>query len=124
MIEPPHEIRFKGLGVSEGIVIGQVVRLHDGVQHLYHWTIADADLETELRRFRAAVSQASHQVLGIREQAEERFGKDRAYIFDAHLLMLADEKLIGDIERHITDERANAEWAVKVVGDRLRINSL
>lgn len=119
MREPPQEIRCKGLGVSEGIVIGQVLRMHDGVQHLYHWTIADADLETELRRFRDAVSQASRQVMDIREQAEERFGKDRAYIFDAHLLMLADEQLIGDIERHITEEHANAEWAVKVVGDRL-----
>jgi phosphotransferase system enzyme I (PtsI) len=93
--------------------------MHGGVQHLYHWTIDDADLETERRRFRAAVDRASRQVMGIREQAEERFGKDHAYIFDAHLLMLADEKLIGDIERQITDEHANAEWAVKVVGDRL-----
>ena len=34
-------------------------------------------------------------------------------------LLLEDEKLIGDIERHIIDEHANAEWAVKVVGDGL-----
>lgn len=119
MMEPPQEIRCKGLGVSEGIVIGQVLRMHDGVQHLYHWTIEDADLEKERRRFRSAVDRASRQVMGIREQAEERFGKDHAYIFDAHLLMLADEKLIGDVEQHITEKHANAEWAVKVVGDRL-----
>ena len=28
-------------------------------------------------------------------------------------------KLIAEIENEITDEQANAEWAVKVVGDRL-----
>lgn len=119
MMEPTQEIRCKGLGVSEGIVIGQVLRMHDGTQHVYHWRIDDADLETERQRFRAAVSLASGQVLRIKEQAEKSFGKDHAYIFDAHLLLLEDAKLIGDIEQHITDEHSNAEWAVKVVGDRL-----
>lgn len=119
MMEQPQEIRCKGLGVSEGIVIGQVLRMHDGTQHVYHWRVNDADLQTERQRFRAAVDLASQQVLTIKEQAEERFGKDHAYIFDAHLLLLEDEKLIGDIERHITEEHANAEWAVKVVGDGL-----
>jgi phosphotransferase system enzyme I (PtsI) len=119
MTEQPREIRCIGLGVSEGIVIGQVLRMHNGTQHVYHWKINDADLETERHRFRAAVDLASRQVLMIKEQAEQRFGKDHAYIFDAHLLLLEDEKLIGEIERQITDEHVNAEWAVKVVGDSL-----
>ena len=119
MTQPPHEIRFKGLGVSEGIVIGQVLRMHDGTEHVYQWRIAPAELEAERRRFRAAVSLASRQVLAIKERAEERFGKDHAYIFDAHLLLLEDEKLIGDVEQHINAEHVNAEWAVKVVGDRV-----
>lgn len=119
MSEQLQEIRCKGLGVSEGIVIGQVLRMHDGNQHIYHWRVDDADLDGERLRFLAAVDLASRQVLKIKEQAEKRFGKDHAYIFDAHLLLLEDKKLIGDIERYITVQRANAEWAVKVVGDRL-----
>ncbi len=119
MIDERPETRCKGLGVSEGIVIGQVLRLHDGTQHVYHWRIDDADLEMERQRFCAAVELASRQVLAIKERAEKRFGKDHAYIFDAHLLMLEDEKLIGDIEQHIIEKHENAEWAVKVVGDSL-----
>ena len=119
MTKQAQEIRCKGLGVSEGIVIGQVLRMHDGTQQVYHWKITDADLETERLRFRAAVALAIRQVLTIKEQAEGRFGKDHAYIFDAHLLLLEDEKLIGDIERHLIEQHTNAEWAVKVVGDRL-----
>ncbi|MDQ6652929.1 MAG: phosphoenolpyruvate--protein phosphotransferase [Acidobacteriota bacterium] len=119
MMEESQEIRFKGLGVSEGIVIGQVLRMHDGYQHIYHWRIRDADVEAELQRFRSAVGLASRQVLTIKKQAEERLGKDHAYIFDAHLLLLEDEKLLSDIDRYITQAHANAEWAVKVVGDRL-----
>jgi phosphoenolpyruvate-protein phosphotransferase (PTS system enzyme I) len=119
MINQPQELRFKGLGVSEGVVIGHVLRMHDGTQHVYRWKIDDADLDAERGRFRSAVALASREVLRIKEQAEERLGKDHAYIFDAHLLLLEDEKLLSDIERHITTEHANAEWAVKVVGDRL-----
>lgn len=118
MTQSAQEIRFQGLGVSEGIVIGQVLRMHDGTQRVYRWRIAPADVEAELERFRAAVMLARRQVLAIKEQAEKRFGKDHAYIFDAHLLLLEDEKLIGDVERHITAELVNAEWAVKVIGDR------
>ncbi|HVQ39666.1 MAG TPA: phosphoenolpyruvate--protein phosphotransferase [Pyrinomonadaceae bacterium] len=118
-MEQPHELRFKGLGVSEGIVIGQVLRMHDGSGQAYHWRINVADLEAERARFRAAVQLARQQVEAIKQQAEQRLGKDHAYIFDAHVLLLEDEKLISDIERQITDEHANAEWAVEVVGDRL-----
>jgi phosphotransferase system enzyme I (PtsI) len=114
-----QEIRFKGLGVSEGVVIGQVLRMHDGTEHVYHWRIDTRDVEAECRRFRAAVNLAKQQVIEIKKQAEDRLGKDHAYIFDAHLLLLEDEKLTGDIEKQITEQKANAEWAVKVVGDGL-----
>ncbi|MEP6570622.1 MAG: phosphoenolpyruvate--protein phosphotransferase [Acidobacteriota bacterium] len=119
MTQSAREIRFQGLGVSEGIVIGQVLRMHDGTQHVYRWRIAAVDVEEEQRRFRAAVSLASLQVQAINELAAERFGKDHAYIFDAHLLLLQDENLIGEVERHINSQQVNAEWAVKVIGDRL-----
>src|SRR6185295_12287631 len=118
-MEQLQELRFKGLGVSEGIVIGQVLRMHDGTRHVYHWRINVADLEAELRRFRAAVQLARQQVVAIKKQAEKRLGKDQAYIFDAHVLLLEDEKLTSDIEHQITAEHSNAEWAVEVVGDRL-----
>jgi phosphotransferase system enzyme I (PtsI) len=113
------ELRFKGLGVSEGVVIGQVLRMHDSTQHVYHWKIDTADAEAECHRFRTALALAKQQVTNIKKQAEDRLGKDHAYIFDAHLLLLEDAKLTGDIEKQITEEHANAEWAVKVVGDGL-----
>ena len=119
MKEQPPEIRCKGLGVSEGIVIGQVLRMVDGTAQVSRWTISDEQLESEQERFRTAAATASQQLRTIRDQAEERIGKEHAYIFDAHLLLLEDEKLIGDISEYIVAERANAEWAIKVIGDRL-----
>jgi phosphoenolpyruvate-protein phosphotransferase (PTS system enzyme I) len=114
-----NELRCKGLGVSDGIVIGRVLRLQEGTHNIYRAEIAEADLERERRRFRAAVRLSRRQLEAIKERAEKELGRGHAYIFDAHLLFLQDAKLTRDVEDYIVKERSNAEWAAKVVGDRL-----
>jgi len=114
-----QELRCKGLGVSDGIVIGRVLRLQEGTREVYRALIAEADLERERRRFRAAVRLSRRQLEAIKDRAEKELGRGHAYIFDAHLLFLEDAKLTRDVEDYIVRERSNAEWAAKVVGDRL-----
>ena len=114
-----QELRSKGLGVSDGIVIGRVMRLQEGTRDVYRAEIAEADLERERRRFRAAARLSRRQLEAIKDRAEKELGRGHAYIFDAHLLFLEDAKLTRDVEDFIVKERANAEWAAKVVGDRL-----
>jgi phosphoenolpyruvate-protein phosphotransferase (PTS system enzyme I) len=114
-----HELRYQGLGVSEGIVMGRVLRLQKGARDVYRAQIGDADLEHERRRFRAAVRLSRRQLDTIKHRAEKELGRGHAYIFDAHLLFLEDAKLTRDVEDFIVNEQSNAEWATKVVGDRL-----
>jgi len=114
-----RELRCKGLGVSDGVVIGRVLRLQQGARDVYRAHIAEADLEREQRRFRAAVRLSRRQLEAIKDRAEKELGRGHAYIFDAHLLFLQDAKLTRDVEDYIVKERSNAEWAAKVVGDRL-----
>jgi phosphoenolpyruvate-protein phosphotransferase len=113
------ELRCKGLGVSDGIVIGRVLRLQEGTRDVYRAEIAEEDLERERRRFRAAVRLSRRQLEAIKDRAEKELGRGNAYIFDAHLLFLEDAKLTRDVEAFIVKEHSNAEWAAKVVGDRL-----
>jgi phosphoenolpyruvate-protein phosphotransferase (PTS system enzyme I) len=112
------EQTLRGLGVSDGIVVGQVVRLHNGTPQVYRITIDEADLERETHRLRAAIRLSRRQLLAIKARAETELGAEHAYIFDAHLLMLEDQKLLDDTEKFIRDERVNAEWAIRVVADR------
>jgi phosphotransferase system enzyme I (PtsI) len=114
-----EELRCKGLGVSDGIVLGRVLRLQEGTHGVYRAVIAEADLERERHRFRVAVRLSRRQLEAIKARAEKELGRGHAYIFDAHLLFLEDAKLTRDVEDYIVRERANAEWAAKVVGDRL-----
>jgi phosphotransferase system enzyme I (PtsI) len=114
-----QELRCQGLGVSDGVVIGRVLRLQKGARDVYRAEIGDGDLERERRRFRAAVRLSRRQLEAIKQRAEKELGRGHAYIFDAHLLFLEDAKLTRDVEDFIVREHSNAEWATKVVGDRL-----
>lgn len=114
------EQHFRGLGVSEGTAVGKVLRVHGGRSTIFRVKLDDADdVAAELRRFRAAVGLSRRQLRAIKARAEEQLGDEHAYIFDAHLLMLRDRKLVGDIEEFIQSEKVNAEWAIKVVSDRI-----
>jgi len=114
-----QQLRCHGLGVSDGLVVGRVLRLQEGTREVYRAQIAEADVERERRRFRAAVRLSRQQLETIKDRAEKELGRGHAYIFDAHLLFLEDAKLTRDVEDYIVKERSNAEWAAKVVGDRL-----
>lgn len=116
-----QEKSWHGLSVSEGAVLGRVLRFHStrARRSIYRSMLEPGEVEREVRRWRAAVRLARRQLLAIKARAEKELGSDQAYIFDAHLLMLDDRKLSEDVEKHVHDERVNAEWALKVVSDRL-----
>ncbi len=114
-----REERWRGRGVSDGVVVGRVLRVFNGARQVYRAALDEADVERETHRLRAAIRLARMQLLAVKARAEQKLGAEHAYIFDAHLLMLEDRKLLNDVEDFIREERCNAEWAVKVVADRL-----
>ncbi|HZI20664.1 MAG TPA: phosphoenolpyruvate--protein phosphotransferase [Pyrinomonadaceae bacterium] len=115
-----REQGWRGTSVSDGVAAGRVLRVHSGArQNIYRVTLAPEDIEREVRRFRAAVRLARRQLAALKRRASRMLGEEHAYIFDAHLLMLEDRKLNEDVEEIVRAERVNAEWAVKVVTDRV-----
>ncbi|HEX7175437.1 MAG TPA: phosphoenolpyruvate--protein phosphotransferase [Pyrinomonadaceae bacterium] len=114
------EERLRGVAVSDGVGAGRVLRIHSGArEHVYKASLEETEVAREARRFRAAVRLARRQLQVVKRRAEKALGEGHAYIFDAHLLMLEDRRLLEEIEEHIRGGRVNAEWAVKVVTDRL-----
>ncbi|HYO99685.1 MAG TPA: phosphoenolpyruvate--protein phosphotransferase [Pyrinomonadaceae bacterium] len=115
-----REMRWRGVAVSEGLAAGRVLRVHTGGRgNIYRATLNAEDIKREVRRFQAAVRLSRRQLLAIKHRAEVALGAEHAYIFDAQLLMLEDRKLLDEVEDYIRQERANAEWAVKVASDKL-----
>jgi phosphotransferase system enzyme I (PtsI) len=111
---------WRGKSVSDGLAAGRVLRVHSGArQNIYRVTLEPEEVEREVRRFRAAVRLSRRQLAALKRRASRVLGEEHAYIFDAHLLMLEDQKLNEDVEGMVRGERVNAEWAVKVVTDRV-----
>ncbi|MEP7274071.1 MAG: phosphoenolpyruvate--protein phosphotransferase, partial [Acidobacteriota bacterium] len=77
------------------------------------------EVEVEVERFRNAVSLSQHQLQEAKERLREALGDEQAYILEAHLLMLQDRGLGRQIEGFIRDNRANSEWAVREIANRL-----
>jgi len=115
-----REVVWRGVSVAEGAAAGRVLRVHGGArEQVFRATLGAQEARREVRRFRAAVRLARRQLRSLKRRAEQRLGAEHAYIFEAHLLMLEDRKLLDEIEEYILSEHSNAEWAVKVAGDRL-----
>ncbi|MGC4440621.1 phosphoenolpyruvate-utilizing N-terminal domain-containing protein, partial [Streptococcus suis] len=53
----------------------------------------------------------------IREKAVESLGEEAAAVFDAHLMVLADPEMIGQIKETIRAKQVNAESGLKEVTD-------
>ncbi|MBC7933274.1 MAG: hypothetical protein H7Z38_22140, partial [Rubrivivax sp.] len=115
-----REQRWHGIAVSDGVAAGRVLRIHSGGRHsIYRVVLEAGEVESEVRRYRAAVRLSRRQLLTLKKRAVRALGDKHAYIFDAHLLMLEDRKLNEDVEAVIRGEVVGSEWAVKVVTDRL-----
>lgn len=111
------ELRITSRAVSRGVAIGKVVCLHGQTRQFYRLTLAESQIEKEIRRFLAAVRLTKRQLKKIRSLNGELVDEKTASIFDVHLLILEDESLLSKIKGKITDQKVNAEWAVKIILD-------
>ena len=115
-----RDLRMRGLAASPGIAVGRALRLDErGRRQFYYITVSPAQVRTEVRRLRQAFAEARAQLAEIKVRLAGELGYEHSYILDAHLLMLEDEGLIGEIEQDIRARRVNAEWAVRDVTDRV-----
>lgn len=119
MNESKGERHWFGIGVSDGVAAGRVLRMHTGAPSLFRTSLKPAEINGEVERLKRAMNAARDQLAHIKERAQRELGTEHAYIFDAHLVILEDRKLFEEIESCVRSESVNAEWAVKVVIDRI-----
>jgi phosphoenolpyruvate-protein phosphotransferase (PTS system enzyme I) len=106
-------IKLRGIAASPGIAVGPVHFLDRRRVRVPRVQIEAAEVEGEVGRFRAAVEAADRALMRIRERLLATHGGEHTAILEAHQLMVRDEHLVGATVRRITDERINAEWALR-----------
>jgi phosphotransferase system enzyme I (PtsI) len=103
--------RLTGIGVSAGVAVGRAVILTQRTE-VMRFPIPPDRVEREVEALHAAREQSRQQLRDISVRVAQGPGSELAALFDAQILMLDDEMLIGQAEKIIRSERVNAAWAV------------
>lgn len=107
--------RLTGIAASSGISIAPAYLLVE--PDLSFKTVTDREPSEEIARLDKALQQAQAEIEQIRETAAKSIGEEEAQVFDAHLLVLADPEMMDQVKDIITNEKVNAEHALKQVSD-------
>ncbi len=109
-------VEAKGIAVSPGVALGKVALFNRAKMIVEKKRVEPDLIETEKKRFLAAVQKSKDQLISIRERFDPKeSGDDHLQILNFHLMMLEDELLCEDVIRTIEKEQINAEWAITSV---------
>lgn len=103
-------LELSGIAVSDGVAIASAYCLIEPDLSFEKSRISD--IHAEKVRLKEACIKAKNQLAEIRAIADRKFGVEKAAIFSAHLLLLADPEMLAAIEGKI-DDGWNAEFAVQ-----------
>ncbi|HMA54129.1 MAG TPA: phosphoenolpyruvate--protein phosphotransferase, partial [Acidobacteriota bacterium] len=110
--------RLRGIGVSPGIAMGDVLLSKRVVFTSRKEIIAEDQVPDEIKRLHQALDRTRADMARVKESVREKVGPDSSLIFEAHLLILEDPALVGGLEAIIREEKARAEWALSKTNAR------
>lgn len=106
---------LKGIAASDGIAAAKAYMLVQPDLSFSETSIDDP--EAEIKRLDDAVEASKSELELIKQKAMENLGEEEAQVFEAHLTILADPELLGQIKDKIKNDKVNAEAALKSVTD-------
>ncbi len=107
--------KLKGIAASDGVAVAKAYLLVQPDLSFSKVSVSDTDAEE--KRLDEALAMSTQDLQFIRDKAAKTLGEAEAQVFDAHLMVLSDPELIGQIKQNITDNKVNAESALKEVTD-------
>ncbi|HFK0798108.1 TPA: phosphoenolpyruvate--protein phosphotransferase [Enterococcus faecium] len=106
---------LKGIAASDGVAVAKAYLLVQPDLTFSKETVEDTAAEEA--RLDAALAKSTEELQQIREKAAQSLGEAEAQVFDAHLMVLSDPEMVGQIKQNIKDNSVNAESALKEVTD-------
>ncbi|MBI3180541.1 MAG: phosphoenolpyruvate--protein phosphotransferase [Myxococcales bacterium] len=112
-------LSLQGIGASPGVAVGHAFVLDRRRIRTPKLRIDEAAVAEELSRFRVATGLSDRQLGELKERLTGE-AQDHAIILEAHRMMLHDPMFVEEVEKLITRDFINAEWAVRRVARRIR----
>ena len=102
----------------QGIAYGQVFVYIQSNVEVPSYLVEPEKRAAEIARFEKALLATRQQIAKIQSEVERNLGKEEALIFDAHLLVLEDQALIGETIREFEATSRNIETCFNKVSSR------
>ncbi len=106
---------LKGIATSDGVAVAKAYLLVQPDLSFNKTSVEDTDAEAT--RLDDALAKSTEELQAIRDKAAQSLGEAEAQVFDAHLMVLSDPEMVGQIKQNIQDNKVNAEAALKEVTD-------
>ncbi len=105
----------RGIGVSPGITIAEVVVLGDEEYEVPLRRIAPESVRDEQDRLNVAIRDSQKEIYELQEATAGKIGVEAARIFDFHVGLLADKLLLNRFCSTIDTDKVSADYAVATV---------
>jgi phosphoenolpyruvate-protein phosphotransferase (PTS system enzyme I) len=115
---PKPEITVQGIAASQGIAYGQIFVYVQNDVEVPSYQVEPEKRIDEVARFDRALVVTRQQITKIKNEVEKNIGPEEAAIFDAHLMVLEDEALIGETIRDFEASGRNIETCFHQVSSR------
>ena len=102
----------KGIAVSPGVAIQKAFVLDSEDYRIPERYVGSEEVPREIERFETGLTSAKKEIRAHAEKISEEVGDEYFSIFQAHMMMLSDDKLSESIVKLISDHSFTAEYAV------------
>ncbi len=102
-----------GVAASPGILIGDSFFMRRDEFQIEEEIIDSQEVEAEILRFRASISETKKELEALKEKVSERLAPELARIFDPQVMVLEDQVVNGEVERRIRETKRCAEFVYK-----------
>jgi phosphotransferase system enzyme I (PtsI) len=112
---------LSGLATARGLVSGPVFVYRDGGEiPIPEYKVPPGMEQSEIVRFKRAHLDTKRDLENLVSVLKERAGRQDVMVFECHLMILEDVILMDETEKHIIEDRLNAEAAVRKTADIAR----
>lgn len=111
-METKNEIVLHGIPASPGIVIGKAYVFAKQAPRVEEKSISESEVGLELERLQHAIDRSERELQKVLQLTEQKVGSQKAKIFEAQIMILADAVLFGTIRKKVQKDLKSAEYVV------------
>jgi phosphotransferase system enzyme I (PtsI) len=111
-VETKNEIVLHGIPASPGIVIGKAYVFAKQAPRVEEKSITEDEVDLELERLQHAIDRSERELQKVLQLTEQKVGSQKAKIFEAQIMILADAVLFGTIRKRVQKDLKSAEYVV------------